>query len=415
MIDPEKAREHVVLAGKKLLQSGLIARTWGNVSCRISDHQFVITPSGRAYENLRAEEIVVVNIDDGSYSGDIKPSSEKDLHAEIYRHRKDVNFIIHTHQANASALSLLGVDIPVGNPETVSAIGQKVACAAYGLPGSQKLKQEAVKALARTEGKAIMLAYHGAVCFGGDMEEAFQVALDLEQFSADYACRRYGEISGETICNADQLRDCYVDLASPGAVERKAHAQTTLFNSERKGENFILYAGSAEDDPFSEEAVSFRDIKINKQAVDQEIDNLPAEAELHREIYRRYKEVGAVIHTLLPDILAVSLQGRKVMPLLDDFAQIIGTSVRVAEYDGSDRATQDLTSKLKGRNAVMIRGKGALCTGSSKYDAFAAVMVLDKGCKALIRTSLLGKVKPINFLEALLMRYIYLKKYSKKI
>jgi ribulose-5-phosphate 4-epimerase/fuculose-1-phosphate aldolase len=149
--------------------------------------------------------------------------------------------------------------------------------------------------------------------------------------------------------------------------------------------------------------------------VDQEIDNLPAEAELHREIYRRYKEVGAVIHTLLPDILAVSRTGRKVMPLLDDFAQIIGTSVRVADYDGSDRATQDLTGKLKGRNAVMIRGRGALCTGPGKNDASAAVMVLDKGCKALICASLLGKVKPINFLEALLMRYIYLKKYSKQI
>jgi L-ribulose-5-phosphate 4-epimerase len=414
-MDPEKARELVVLAGKKLLQSGLIARTWGNVSCRISDHQFVITPSGRAYENLRAEEIVIVYIDDGSYSGDIKPSSEKDLHAEIYRHRKDVNFIIHTHQACASALSPLGVDIPVGNPESAEAIGEKVACAAYGLPGSQKLKKEALTALARTTGKAILLANHGAVCFGRDMEEAFQVASDLEQFSADYACRRYGEISGETICNADQLRACYLDLVSPGADERKGHAQKTLFNSERKGEHFILYAGSAEDDPFSEETVSFRDIKIKKQVVDQEIDNLPAEAELHREIYRRYKEVGAVIHTLLPDILAVSRTGKKVMPLLDDFAQIIGTSVRVADYDGSDRATQDITGKLKGRNAVMIRGRGALCTGPGKNDASAAVMVLDKGCKALICASLLGKVKPINFLEALLMRYIYLKKYSKQI
>ncbi len=414
-MDTEKARELVVLAGKKLLQSGLIARTWGNVSCRISDHQFVITPSGRAYENLRAEEIVAVNIDDGSYSGDIKPSSEKDLHAEIYRHRKDVNFIIHTHQASASALSPLGVDIPVGNPESVSVIGQKVACAAYGLPGSQKLKNEAVAALARTEGKAILLANHGAVCFGRDMEEAFQVASNLEQFSVDFACQRYGELSEETITNEDQLRSCYVDLVSPGAAESEVHSQTSLFNSERNGEHFTLFASLAEDDPFSEEAVSFRDIKINKQAEDQEIDNLPAEAELHREIYSRYKEVGAIIHTLLPDILAVSRQGRKVMPLLDDFAQIIGTSVRVADYDGSDRATQDITGKLKGRNAVLIRGRGALCIGPNKYDASAAVMVLDKGCKAQICASLLGKVKPINFLEALLMRYIYQKKYSKQI
>jgi len=119
--------------------------------------------------------------------------------------------------------------------------------------------------------------------------------------------------------------------------------------------------------------------------------------------------------TVLPDILAVSRTGRKILPLLDDFAQIIGTSVRVADYYGSGQSVQDVAGKLKGRNAVLIRGRGALCTGPSKYDASAAVMVLDKGCKAMICASLLGKVKPINPLEAMLMRYIYLKKYSKKI
>ena len=63
----EEAKKLVVAAGKKLVESGLIARTWGNVSARISDTQFVITPSGRAYETLTPEEVVVVNIEDCSY------------------------------------------------------------------------------------------------------------------------------------------------------------------------------------------------------------------------------------------------------------------------------------------------------------------------------------------------------------
>lgn len=74
----QKARELVIEAGKKLVETGLIARTWGNVSCRVNDKQFVITPSGRAYETLTPEEIVLVNIEDCSYDGDIKPSSEKE-------------------------------------------------------------------------------------------------------------------------------------------------------------------------------------------------------------------------------------------------------------------------------------------------------------------------------------------------
>jgi len=414
-MDSEQAREKVILAGKKLLESGLIARTWGNVSCRISDRQFVITPSGRSYESLSPEEIVMVNIEDGSYSGEIKPSSEKDLHAEIYKHRKDINFIIHTHQANASALSPLGEDIPVSDPEALSCFGERVACAAYGLPGSQKLKKEAITAFARTEGKAILLAYHGAVCLGSDMEEAFQVASDLEKISDDFACRRYSEISGEVVNGTDKLREDFVKLISAAAVDEVKEPKINLYNSVRKGERFYLYSGSAENDPFAEEAICFRDIKIKILAEHKEADNLPAEAELHREIYNRYKNVGAIIHTILPDIVTVSLTGKKLVPLLDDFAQIIGTSARAADYDSSVQSIKDVAGKLKGKNAVLIRGRGALCTGPGKYDASAAVLVLDKGCKAMICSTMLGKVKPINPFEAMLMRYIYLKKYSKKI
>ena len=82
--DVEEAKKLVVEAGKKLLETGLIARTWGNVSARISDTQFVITPSGRAYDTLTPDEVVVVNIDDCSHEGDIKPSSEKGIHADAY-------------------------------------------------------------------------------------------------------------------------------------------------------------------------------------------------------------------------------------------------------------------------------------------------------------------------------------------
>ncbi len=133
-----KAREIVVLAGKQLVESGLIARTWGNVSCRISETQFVITPSGRAYETLTPDEIVLVNIEDCSYVGNLKPSSEKGIHAEVYKRRRDINFIIHTHQINASMVSPLQTYIDVTDPELAAIIGPRVPGAAYGLPGTKK-------------------------------------------------------------------------------------------------------------------------------------------------------------------------------------------------------------------------------------------------------------------------------------
>ena len=104
------AKETVVRAGRELVKEGLIQRTWGNVSCRISDSEFVITPSGRDYLSLTPDDIVTVRIDDLSYEGDIKPSSEKGIHAMCYQLRDDVNFVIHTHQTYASIQGLSGLD-----------------------------------------------------------------------------------------------------------------------------------------------------------------------------------------------------------------------------------------------------------------------------------------------------------------
>jgi len=73
----QQAREDVVQAGKQLVKAGLIARTWGNVSARISESQFVITPSGRAYETLPPAEIVTVNLAYSGSQGEISPSSEE--------------------------------------------------------------------------------------------------------------------------------------------------------------------------------------------------------------------------------------------------------------------------------------------------------------------------------------------------
>ena len=75
-MDILEAKNIVIKAGHELLKAGLIVRTWGNISCRINEKQFVITPSGMAYDSLTPDDIVLVNIADLSYDGDVKPSSE---------------------------------------------------------------------------------------------------------------------------------------------------------------------------------------------------------------------------------------------------------------------------------------------------------------------------------------------------
>ncbi len=169
-----KAREAVVEAGRRLFERGLVARTWGNVSARVSEHLFVITPSGRAYEHLRPEDLVLLDCRDLAKLGRQKPSSEKGIHADAYRLRPEVNFVIHTHQDMASILSTLGQS-------------GSVPCAAYGLPSTDLLRR-AVKAqwLTHPESRVMLLKSHGALCLGESMEEAFQNAQALE----DHAVRQ---------------------------------------------------------------------------------------------------------------------------------------------------------------------------------------------------------------------------------
>ena len=130
------AREQVLEAGLRLVREGLIERTWGNISARVSDTAFVITPSGLPYEDLRPEQLAVVNIADGSHSGTVKPSSEKGIHADAYRLRPEVRFVIHTHQRWASVAGTAGRALTgFIHPD----LGKRVPCAAYGLPGTGRL------------------------------------------------------------------------------------------------------------------------------------------------------------------------------------------------------------------------------------------------------------------------------------
>ncbi len=181
--DEQKARELVIEAGHKLLENKLIARTWGNISARISEMEFIITPSGRAYDTLKPEDLVKVNANDLSYEGELKPSSEKGIHAHSYILREDVNFVIHTHQLYASALCAEGKDMPFA------------PCAGYGLPGTGKLKRNVSATIASNPGKnSFLMEKHGAICLGTSFEDAFALAEELEANSKAEFISRVGDI-----------------------------------------------------------------------------------------------------------------------------------------------------------------------------------------------------------------------------
>lgn len=206
----QEAREIVCEAGIKLVKEGLVARTWGNISCRVDENSFVITPSGRTYDELTPEDIVPVRIDDLSWTGSLKPSSEKGLHAEVYKLSRDCGAVIHSHQQNASAVASARREIPLVNEEMAAVIGNSIPCAAYGLPGTKKLKMGSAASLKESGSKAALMANHGAVCWGKDMDEAFLVAMTLEKVCALYVEQEYKKISGDTGFTMAKLHDYYL-------------------------------------------------------------------------------------------------------------------------------------------------------------------------------------------------------------
>ena len=410
-----KAKEKVITAGKRLIEKGLIARTWGNISCRINDNQFVITPSGKPYETLTVKEIVIVNINDCSYEGSIEPSSEKKVHAAVYQQRPDINFVIHTHQPYSSAVSPLGTDITVSDPAAADLLGTKVISIPYALSGTEKLKKNVAEAISYAKGKAYLIVSHGALCLGQDCEETFNIAFALEHICADYINHRYLELSGENTFVPEALRDFFIKISTGKSLTNNT-SLTKLFNSERIENGFRLHLEASETEPFPSEA-QYMDINYQDQINTWADEGHKLALNIHNELYEEYPEINAIIHTLTPDIVAVSCTGQTVYPMLDDFAQIIGVdapSVDLNSSDNSKTIASDIAQQLKERGAVMLKELGALCCGPNKSDAGAAEIILDKNCRAVIATTLFSKGKPINPHEARIMRKNYLNSYSKK-
>ncbi len=336
-MERNEAKNLVVRSGLELVRSGLIARTWGNISCRIDENCFVITPSGREYETLTADDVVEVKIKDLSYTGKIKPSSEKGVHAAVYQLHPEINFVVHTHQENASAMS--ATDLNYFRPSSrFSELRKTIVCAKYALPGTKNLCKNVMEALKISSGNAIILKHHGALCFGKNYENTFRAVTQLETASGTFVNENGGQIQTEPADTMQPLLAEAKDLLA--AWKSSGHEGHILFNT---------------DD----------------------------------------------------DVIRFSRLGISQRPLLDDFAQIVGTKIKSVKND-----PRLIFSALNSVSAVMVKDIGAVCWGINEADAKAVSMIVRKNCKAYFAASVFGRVKYIHPWECALMRRVYLKEYS---
>ena len=187
----------VASTAREMAALGLVTGASGNVSMKLdavseAGELLAITPSGRAYDTLKDEDIVITDFDVEPVEGDLAPSSETALHLAIYRARPDAGAVIHTHSVFSSVAAVAGLDIPPIIDEMMVSIGGPVKVSNYGFPGTQELADQVCVALG--ERKAALIRNHGAVGIGGDLSEALNVCALVERVAQIFI---YGSLLGK--------------------------------------------------------------------------------------------------------------------------------------------------------------------------------------------------------------------------
>ena len=162
--------------------SGINRGSSGNVSAR-SGEGFIITPTGMPYERCTPDDMVPVD-SDGTPHGDRKPSSEWRFHRDIYQAFPEAGAVVHTHAAFATSLACMEVEIPPFHYMIARFGGDTVRCASYALFGTQELSDAMIAAL--RDRRACLMAHHGMVIYGRNLEHALALAVELETLCEQY-------------------------------------------------------------------------------------------------------------------------------------------------------------------------------------------------------------------------------------
>jgi L-fuculose-phosphate aldolase len=175
-------REEMVAYGLKLTPSGLSQGTSGNLSIRFEEG-FLVTPSGMPYGEITPDDIVFVDME-GRYDHPRRPSSEWRFHRDIYAARPDAGAVVHTHPPYSTALAICRTEIPAIHYMIAVSGGDSIRCCDYYTYGTQELSDAVVRAL---EGRmACLMANHGMIATGTNMEQAMWRAVEVETLARQY-------------------------------------------------------------------------------------------------------------------------------------------------------------------------------------------------------------------------------------
>jgi L-fuculose-phosphate aldolase len=209
-------REEIVANGLKLTPSGLSQGTSGNLSIRFGEG-FLVTPSGVPYGEVTPDDVVYVRMD-GHYEHTRRPSSEWRFHRDIYAARPDAQAVVHAHPPYSTALSMCRKDIPAIHYMIAVSGGDSIRCCDYYTYGTQELSDAVVHAL---EGRmACLMANHGMIATGANMEQAMWRAVEVETLARQYTLAL--QIGTPVLLTDAEVEQALAKFGNYGLMSRQA-------------------------------------------------------------------------------------------------------------------------------------------------------------------------------------------------
>lgn len=221
----ETERQEIVEYGKRISSEGLAKGTAGNISIYDPDTGLMaVSPSGIGYFDTMPEDVVVMTLDGKIVDGARKPSSEYGLHAVIYRIKPEARAVVHTHSKYCTALACMREPLKPYHYVIAAAGTAAVPCAEYATFGTPELAEKVREALG--ESRAVLLANHGLVACGADLDGAFSLAVNCE-FCAElqWMCECAGENRG-VVLSEQEMEAAMERFRSYGQTDNSSSGQT---------------------------------------------------------------------------------------------------------------------------------------------------------------------------------------------
>ena len=189
----EKEKKQMIEAALKMKEYHLISLTGGNVSMRVAEDKYLVTPSGMYYETMKPEDIVLINGRCEVLEGKRKPSSDASALVYIFEHKKEVGAIVHTHQPYATAIGLNNDKLPACLVTIIDANHADVPVAPW--TPSQDVGMGKLCVEYATDANAVIMKNHGVIACGADLEDALFGVVYLEEAAKTYVLARImGEV-----------------------------------------------------------------------------------------------------------------------------------------------------------------------------------------------------------------------------